>query len=259
MGRISRRDTDLDVGQFDFTYDYDGRLIGADNYNGTQEALDHTFTYDPFGNMRSNSLVGIYTYPHPNSPRPHTPTDVDGETFTYDANGNMLTGLNGKVMTYDGENRPLTVTNAAGTTSYEYAPDGTRLKKIDPNGDVTLYLQYAEIRHWGDVGNEYVLAYPFDFMRYVEGEGVSFLHRDQLNSVRAITNAAGDRAKRTAYMPFGEGMDYNVDPAVSFETKGFIGERYDEDAVLQYLNARTYHASLVGFGVEIMCLVARRC
>jgi hypothetical protein len=31
-----------------------------------------------------------------------------------------------------------------------------------------------------------MLAYPFDFMRYVEGEGVSYLHRDQLNSVRAI-------------------------------------------------------------------------
>lgn len=59
-------------------------------------------------------------------------------------------------------------------------------------------------------------------MRYVEGEGVSYLHRDQLNSVRAITDAAGDRAKRTAYMPFGEGLDYDVDPAVAFETKGFI-------------------------------------
>ena len=31
--------------------------------------------------------------------------------FTYDANGNMLTGLAGKIMTYDGENRPLSVTH----------------------------------------------------------------------------------------------------------------------------------------------------
>ena len=59
-------------------------------------------------------------------------------------------------------------------------------------------------------------------MRYVEGEGLSYLHRDQLNSVRAITNAAGGRAKRTANMPFGEGMDNNADPAEAFETKDFI-------------------------------------
>ena len=31
--------------------------------------------------------------------------------LTYDANGNMLTGLGAKIMTYDGENRPLSVTH----------------------------------------------------------------------------------------------------------------------------------------------------
>lgn len=34
-----------------------------------------------------------------------------GLPLTYDANGNMLTGLGGKIMTYDGENRPLSVTH----------------------------------------------------------------------------------------------------------------------------------------------------
>ena len=81
-------------------------------------------------------------------------------------------------------------------------------------------------------------------MRYVDGEGTTYLHRDQLNSVRTISDTAGLRAKRTIYLPFGETIDYNVDPTLAEETKGFIGERYDEDAGLQYLNARYYDVTV---------------
>ena len=138
--------------------------------------------------MRSNSLLGAYAYPSPTSARPHAPTNVDGDVFSYDANGNMLIGLNGKVMTYDGENRPLSVTNSAGTTTYEYGPDGERLKNINPDGTITLYLQRSEIRDFGDAANESVLVYPFGNYREVAG-ALSVLHRDHLNSVRAISDA----------------------------------------------------------------------
>lgn len=58
--------------------------------------------------MTSNSRTGTYAY---GTSRPrHAPvTSGNVTTLTYDANGNMLTGLDGKVMTYDGENRPLSV------------------------------------------------------------------------------------------------------------------------------------------------------
>ncbi|MGL4234943.1 hypothetical protein [Tabrizicola sp.] len=55
-----------------------------------------------------------YAYTDPLKPD-HAPSAVTTggvtTTFTYDANGNMLTGLAGKIMTYDGENRPLSVTH----------------------------------------------------------------------------------------------------------------------------------------------------
>lgn len=60
--------------------------------------------------MTSNSRTGTYAY-GTSRPRhaPVTVTNGNVTTLTYDANGNMLTGLDGKIMTYDGENRPLSV------------------------------------------------------------------------------------------------------------------------------------------------------
>lgn len=58
-------------------------------------------------------------------------------------------------------------------------------------------------------------------------------HKDQLNSVRVITSAAGEKAKESIYKPFGEiGWEHVTDLTAPIETKGFIGERYDADSGL---------------------------
>ena len=92
--------------------------------------------------------------------------------FTYDANGNMLTGLGGKIMTYDGENRPLSVTHLGKKTCYVYGVDGKRLKKVEglppsqdctalpANVNTTVYFGAVEVRNWKVAGQEQVLAYP---------------------------------------------------------------------------------------------------
>ena len=53
-------------------------------------------------------------------------------------------------------------------------------------------------------------------------------------------------AKETTYRPFGEAVDFAVSLTPP-ETKGFIGERFDADAGLQYLNARYYDPRLAMF------------
>jgi len=73
---------------------------------------------------------------------------------------------------------------------------------------------------------------------------VSPLHRDALGSVRAVTGGAGLKAERALYRPFGEEASTRFDLSVAMETKGFIGERHDADAGLQYLNARYYDPKL---------------
>lgn len=51
-------------------------------------------------------------------------------------------------------------------------------------------------------------------------------------------------AERSVFRPYGEAIATDFAPAVASESKGYIGERYDGDAGLQYLNARYYDPKL---------------
>jgi RHS repeat-associated protein len=252
-GRVTRQRTNRPEGRFDYAYDYAGRLLAATNWGGAL-GYDQTFTYDAAGSMRSNSALGTYDYGAPTAAHPHAPTAVGLDQFTYDANGNMTTGLGGKVMTYDAENRPLTVSHNGTTTTYVYGPDGTRLKKTEGT-DTTVYFGPVEIRHFGQgAASEEILLYPHPNLRIRHKAGdpvngvVAYLHTDQLGSVRMVTDEDPDAdgsmvAKETTYRPFGEAVDFAVSLTPP-ETKGFIGERFDADSGLQYLNARYYDPKL---------------
>lgn len=70
----------------------------------------------------------------------------------------MLTSFDGRTMTYDGENRPLSVTTAGGIrTEYHYAPDGTRLWKIEnegtPSETRTVTIANLEVREFQPGGH----------------------------------------------------------------------------------------------------------
>jgi RHS repeat-associated protein len=69
------------------------------------------------------------------------------------------------------------------------------------------------------------------------------LHRDGLGSVRAVTAGTGAKTETSSYRPYGEQSEaaYALNTP---EAKGYIGERYDADAGLQYLNARYYDPKL---------------
>ncbi len=230
--------------------------------------FDPAMPYDRAGRMRNNSLVGAYAYGNTtfavHAPTTVTPSGGGAQTLAYDPNGNMTTGLDGKVMTYDLENRPLSVAFAGKKTCYVYGADGTRRKKIEnfsptqgcdaptASQPVTLYIGQTEIWNWGQGNAEEILLYPTLAIRIslTKNAGgavvtkVSTLHRDALGSVRAVTSAAGLKAERSLFRPFGEEASTRFDLATAVETKGFIGQRMDADAGLQYLNARYYDPKL---------------
>ena len=58
-----------------------------------------------------------------------------------------------------------------------------------------------------------------------------------------MTDAGGAAVERTGYRPYGEEAAVQQ-PLTMPEAKGFIGERFDGDAGLQYLNARYYDPRL---------------
>ncbi|WP_206540435.1 toxin TcdB middle/N-terminal domain-containing protein [Leisingera sp. ANG-M7] len=265
-GRVVEQWAGRETQRFNYCYDYAGRLlvaadlnkedltcatIGSWNGEGTHAQF---FTYRLDGSMVSNSAIGGYSY---GGPVRHAPASVAGQTFAYDANGNMLTGLDGKVMTYDGENRPLTVSKAGNSTTYVYAADGTRLKRVEQvDGEITtsLYVGGVEIVNPGATGQE-VHWYPHPNVRmdYADSalEEVKFLHRDQLDSVFVITDENGGRDAQRDFAPFGDETETVQEPEMAGypekEDFGFIGEREDEAAGLMYLNARYYDPELASF------------
>lgn len=69
-----------------------------------------------------------------------------GESYSYDANGNMITRVEGGVtytQTFDAENRLISITGGGATTQFIYDGDGNLVKKIKPDGSRTLYPSTA--------------------------------------------------------------------------------------------------------------------
>ena len=139
-----------------------------------------------------------------------------------------------KTFTYDADNRLKQV----GTVSFVYGPDGKRLKKVSGAG-TTLYLG-DDLELVSGVWTKYLMT---DAKRVGTGGSAvtSWLHRDHLSSVRVTTNDAGAQVERTVYSAFGA-----PSPGL-LQSRGYIGERYDAETGLQFLNARYYDSALGRF------------
>lgn len=77
----------------------------------------------------------------------------------------------------------------------------------------------------------------------VQAEETYYLHTDHLGSIKAITKD-GRLQKTTDYDPFG--ASENLIGKFS-EQRGYVGEEYDEESELSYLNARYYDPELKRF------------
>ncbi|MDX8525883.1 RHS repeat-associated core domain-containing protein [Mesorhizobium sp. MSK_1335] len=214
-----------------WTYGYDNadRLTSSDNLG--DNTLDETFVYAANDNMVSRSRVaGTYTYPAASAPRPHAPTSVGAKTLAYDANGN-LTSDGSRTLTWDEANRLKTVTLASNTVNLTYGPDGARVKKASTFA-TTLYPNASIEIDPATPGAEIYTRYPHPDIKVVGGAKY-FLHRDHLASVRMVTDASGAITEATNYATYGERLNSG------FQTqKSYIGERFDPETGLLYLNAR---------------------
>ncbi|MGO7335795.1 RHS repeat-associated core domain-containing protein [Rhizobium leguminosarum] len=221
-----------------WTYGYDdlSRLTGADNAG--DNTLDETYSYDTNHNLLSRTRIGAYTYPAPTAVRPHAATQIGSKSISYDANGNMVSD-GARTLTWDGSNRLSTVTQNGATVTLAYGPDGSRVKKSWAFG-TTLYPDANVEIDRTTPGTDIYTMYPHPDVKIVmtNGSGTSanfFLHRDHLASVRQVTNQSGTRVEQTGYAAYGEATNTTMQTK-----KGYIGERFDPETGLMYLNARYY-------------------
>ncbi|MGO7192871.1 RHS repeat-associated core domain-containing protein [Rhizobium brockwellii] len=144
-----------------------------------------------------------------------------------------------RTLSWDGSNRLSTVTQNGATVTLAYGPDGARVKKSWAFG-TTLYPDANVEIDRTTPGTDIYTMYPHPDVKIVmtNGSGTSanfFLHRDHLASVRQVTNQSGYRVEQTGYAAYGEATN------TTFQTKkSYIGERFDPETGLMYLNARYY-------------------
>lgn len=258
-----RKDPTQNLEEF-FQYDLLNRVTQADITGGTTK----THQYDSIGNITFKSDTGTYSYPAPGSARPHAVSSIAGTlntSFTYDANGNMLTG-NGRTIVWSTDNMPATITRgtstltfhydgatkrrlkqfaASGTTSYFDRPDGSTIlaEKFVGTGGTTQWKHYIQAGG-GIVAVVTKNSTGPDQTRYV--------HRDHLGSTAVITNETGAVVERLSYDVWGKrrypnGQDDPAGAINSLMDRGYTGHEHLEEVSLIHMNGRVYDPEIGRF------------
>jgi hypothetical protein len=104
LGNLKSRNDGNQTNGESFNYDNLNRLTLSwvsvnGSFNGSKSV-----SYNALGNITNKSDVGAYTY---DPQHKHAVLTAGDGSYTYDANGNQLTGPNGRTISYTWFNQPL--------------------------------------------------------------------------------------------------------------------------------------------------------
>ncbi|NJN05954.1 MAG: RHS repeat protein [Rhodobacteraceae bacterium] len=143
-----------------------------------------TLTYSGLGNIASKSDVGSYSY----GSKPHAVTTAGGVSYTYDGNGNLISG-DGRTNSYTVFNKPYAMSQAGNSVTIDYGPNRERFRRIDSKAGQTTSTQYI-----GSVERIVRPSGQIEFKRYLDGEVIVTLigstrtteYLSQITSVRPM-------------------------------------------------------------------------
>jgi RHS repeat-associated protein len=239
------------------TYSYDdlNRLIqktDTENDHGNE-----VFTYDAIGNIASSSALGWYSYTASGCPsgntcasHPHAVTKAGNNTYTYDANGDMISGA-GRTFTWNSDNLPTSVSASSGVTTFHYDGDNSLVATTAPGSQQPTYYfgPLVERTPSGAFIYSYFMGSTLIARR---STSTTWYHRDHVESVRLITNAQASAAQIYNYSTYGV---TGAEPTQQLDEFGFTSQRRNpstavtgqDSAGLIYMNARFYDATLGRF------------
>jgi RHS repeat-associated protein len=168
-------------------------------------------------------------------------TSVDGVSYTWDANGNLMSdGVN--TYTYDSANRLISVANATTASNFVYNGLGDRLQET-VNGQTTTYLldlAAGLTQVLSDGSLDYL--YGLDRIAQANGTGLEYFLGDALGSVRQMTDGSGAVTLAKSYAPFGDTGSSVGSGTTSY---GFTNEYTDQGLI--NLRSRLYDPSIGRF------------
>jgi RHS repeat-associated protein len=259
-----------------FDYDNLDRLTGSSIYGGPSgvNRTAKSYAYDELGNITSKSDVGSYSYTGCGG-RPHAVCNANGTAYTYDANGNMLTGIKGSTTTLIGytafnKSNYMQKGNYAVTFNYDAGRNRNYKSRIQ-SGSLNLQTYYVGTSGKGAkiFEQEVSSATGTKNIHYIYGSGghavathitegtvkrTEYFHRDHLGSVALVTNDAGQAVSPVSFDAWGKRRNTNWSDNSSGSgllpitgNIGFTGQESITDIGLIHMNGRIYDPNLGRF------------
>ena len=231
-------------------------------YDGLNRLTSHavaggatvTVQYDALGNITNKSDVGSYAYGQ--NAGPHAVTAAGANSYTYDSNGNMMSGA-GRTMTWTSFNQLKTVVQNGTTAEFWFGAGHERVLQQESNNTKTVYVGalyevvtnpdgLTELKH-------YIMT-PLGrtAVRTVRMNGTvetRYFHQDALGSIAAVTDEWGRVEKRYTFDAWGKRVN-TLDTHSSSGgkvTRGFTDHEMLDDFGLIHMNGRVYDPVLGRF------------
>ncbi|MBE6573438.1 MAG: RHS repeat-associated core domain-containing protein [Ruminococcaceae bacterium] len=236
--------TDSELGVTEYTYDALGQLLTETytNLSGVSTVIN-TMTYDNYGNILTKNGK-VYTY---DSTWKDLLTSYDGQSITYDAQGNPTTYL-GHTLTWE-KGRQL---KSYDGITYTYNSSGMRTSKtVDGVKHEYLYDGNKLIREtWGD--NTLIPLYDNeDSVCGIKYNGESYFFVKNLQGdVISIIDIYGDTKVKYTYDAWGkcsipfDSSNILIGDINPFRYRGYY---YDDETNLYYLQSRYYNPEVGRF------------
>ena len=163
-------------------------------------------------------------------------------SFTYDAAGNIINDGN-HTYTYDAEGRMLTV-DSGSTATYTYDAEGKRVEETIGGGAPTDFI-YDQQGHMVTeaTANNWVRSELYAGGSHVAlyANGASgttyFMHTDWLGSTKNQSDMSGNSAQTCTYLPFGDGFSC---PGPQLSLMSFTGDQWDGETGFSHTQFRQY-------------------
>ncbi len=230
-----------------YAYDPAGQLLSEDAGGGKAVRYE----YGPGGNRVKTIRAGATIASRCDAAG--RLVESGGETFSYDANGNLSERRDAKSVTryeYDADDQLVKVTLPDGkAVEYGYAPTGERVWRRDAAGRVWSLWDGANLAGELDENLKplahYIHGEGIDrpLLRVADGAALCF-HADALGSVAKLTDAKGAAVASYEYDAFGNMSGGGVGLRNPFT---FTGREWDPAARQYYFRARHYDPAVGRF------------
>lgn len=239
-----------------FKYDDLDRLIGTDNGSGA--GMQYVYAYNGFGNIKEKlGVTGAYTY---EAARPHAVKTANGNTYNYDANGNMVDG-DSRTMIWNVNNKPTVITQGGTSINlsyaadrarfYQFATDGTNWKKTDYIGGqferITDSDGVIEYKHFIRAAGQTIAIHS---RKSDATSDTQYLLRDYQGSVVSIINNDATVKAQLDFFAFGsrrEVVGSLLSDITAMFGRGYTGHEHLDSVGLIHMNGRVYDPVLGRF------------